>query len=166
MQIYIMPDLYNFTLQIASTLVLFFVVKRFLWAPMKEFLAKRQELISKEIHTAEMLKAEAQTLQQSAQAAVQVARDEARVIVENSKKQATHMHDEIVEKAKQEADSKLAKATADIEQQRKSVYAKIREDVVTLAVSSAEKMIQKEIDTNVHQDLFDQFVSKVGGSHE
>ena len=59
MQIYIMPDLVNFTLQILSTLVLFLVIKRFAWAPMKEFLRKRQELVSQEINHAEMLKADA-----------------------------------------------------------------------------------------------------------
>ena len=148
-----MPDLVNFTLQILSTLVLFLVIKRFAWAPMKEFLRKRQELVSQEINHAEMLKADAMALKQSAEAQVQVARDEAREIVENSKKQAQHMHDEIV-------------SAADIEQERKAVYAQIRSDIVELAVSSAEKMIEKEIDANVHNELFDQFIAKVGGSHE
>ena len=105
-------------------------------------------------------------LKQSAEAQVQVARDEAREIVENSKKQAQHMHDEIVSNARKEAQQKLSKAAADIEQERKAVYAQIRSDIVELAVSSAEKMIEKEIDANVHNELFDQFVAKVGGSHE
>ena len=121
-----MPDLVNFTLQILSTLVLFLVIKRFAWAPMKEFLRKRQELVSQEINHAEMLKADAMALKQSAEAQVQVARDEAREIVENSKKQAQHMHDEIVSNARKEAQQKLSKAAADIEQERKAVYAQIR----------------------------------------
>ena len=166
MQIYIMPDLVNFTLQILSTLVLFLVIKRFAWAPMKEFLRQLQELVSKEINHAEMLKADAMALKQSAEAQVQVARDEAREIVENSKKQAQRMHDEIVSNARKEAQQRLSKASADIEQERKAVYAQIRQDIVELAVSSAEKMIEKEIDANVHNELFDQFVAKVGGSHE
>ena len=97
---------------------------------------------------------------------MQVARDEAREIVENSKKQAQNIHDEIVTSARMEAQQKLAKASADIEQERKAVYASIREDIVELAVSSAEKMIEKEIDAKAHDELFNQFVSKVGGSHE
>ena len=161
-----MPDWINFTLQILSTLVLFFVIKHFAWAPMKEFLRKRQELVSQEINRAEMLKSDAIALKKSAEAQVQVARDEAREIVENSKKQAQHMHDEIVSNARKEAQQKLSKAAADIEQERKAVYSKIRSDIVELAVSSAEKMIEKEIDSNVHNELFDQFVAKVGGSHE
>ncbi len=161
-----MPDLVNFTLQILSTLVLFLVIKYFAWAPMKEFLRKRQELVSQEINRAEMLKSDAIALKKSAEAQVQVARDEAREIVENSKKQAQHMHDEIVSNARKEAQQKLSKAAADIEQERKAVYSKIRSDIVELAVSSAEKMIEKEIDSNVHNELFDQFVAKVGGSHE
>lgn len=98
-----MPDLVNFTLQILSTLVLFLVIKYFAWAPMKEFLRKRQELVSQEINRAEMLKSDAIALKKSAEAQVQVARDEAREIVENSKKQAQHMHDEIVSNARKEA---------------------------------------------------------------
>ena len=161
-----MPDLVNFTLQIVSTLLLFLVIKYFAWAPMKEFLRKRQELVSQEINRAEMLKSDAIDLKKSAEAQVQVAREEAREIVENSKKQAQHMHDEIVSNARKEAQQKLSKAAADIEQERKAVYSKIRSDIVELAVSSAEKMIEKEIDADVHNELFDQFVAKVGGSHE
>ena len=52
----------------------------------------------------------------------------------------------LVKKLKQ----RLSKASADIEQERKAVYAQIRQDIVELAVSSAEKMIEKEIDANVH----------------
>lgn len=161
-----MPDLVNFTLQIVSTLLLFLVIKYFAWAPMKEFLRKRQELVSQEINRAERLKSDAIALKKSAEAQVQVAREEAREIVENSKKQAQHMHDEIVSNARKEAQQKLSKAAADIEQERKAVYSKIRSDIVELAVSSAEKMIEKEIDADVHNELFDQFVAKVGGSHE
>ena len=161
-----MPDLVNFTLQIVSTLLLFLVIKYFAWAPMKEFLRKRQELVSQEINRAEMLKSDAIALKKSAEAQVQVAREEAREIVENNKKQAQHMHDEIVSNARKEAQQKLSKAAADIEQERKAVYSKIRSDIVELAVSSAEKMIEKEIDADVHNELFDQFVAKVGGSHE
>ena len=161
-----MPDLVNFTLQIVSTLLLFLVIKYFAWAPMKEFLRKRQELVSQEINRAEMLKSDAIALKKSAEAQVQVAREEAREIVKNNKKQAQHMHDEIVSNARKEAQQKLSKAAADIEQERKAVYSKIRSDIVELAVSSAEKMIEKEIDADVHNELFDQFVAKVGGSHE
>ena len=161
-----MPDMINFGLQIASTLVLYVIVRRFLWAPMQQFLQARQALVSKEITEANNLKAEALTLKQSAEASIQVARDEAREIVDNSKKQATNMHNEIVAKAKEEAASKLAKAEADIEQQRKAVYATIREDVVTLAVTSAEKIIEKEINEKTHTELFNQLVTKVGGAHE
>ena len=76
-----MPDLVNFTLQILSTLVLFLVIKRFAWAPMKEFLRQRQELVSQEINHAEMLKADAMALKQSAEAQVQVARQKQPTII-------------------------------------------------------------------------------------
>ena len=41
---------------------------------------------------------------------MQVARDEAREIVENSKKQAQRMHDEIVSNARKEAQTKTIKS--------------------------------------------------------
>ena len=57
-----------------------------------------------------MLKADAMALKQSAEAQVQVARDEAREIVENSKKQAQRMHDEIVSNARKESSTKTIKS--------------------------------------------------------
>ena len=43
------------------------MIKRFACGSMKEFLRKRQELVSQEINHAEMLKADAMALKQSAE---------------------------------------------------------------------------------------------------
>ena len=75
------------------------------------------------------------------------------------------MHDEIVSNARK-AQQKLSKAAADIGARTQSSLCSNSFRYRRISCISAEKMIEKEIDANVHNELFDQFIAKVGGSHE
>ena len=165
-QISLVPDWFNFGLQLVSTLILLLVLSKFAWKPMKEFLEKRQEIVTQEISAAQNLQADAKELKAEAESRIDAAREEARLIVDASHRQAAALGAEIVAQANADANQKLAKAKAQIEQERKSVYANIRKDIVDLAIESAEKLIETEIKAQNHEHLFDDFLSKVGGSHE
>jgi len=166
LDITIIPDWTHFLVQIASTLILFAVIKVFAWAPTKEYLKKRQDIISEEMNQAKGMKEEAIALRQDFEAQIQEAKNEARTIVEKSKDQAKLIHDQIIADARQEANLKLEKASSAIEQERKVAYAQMKEDIVNIAVASTERLIKKAIDENTHQDLFNDFVAKVGGSND
>lgn len=166
MNIYIIPDWRNLLLTLASVIILLFIVKKFAWAPMKEFLQKRQEIVTKEMDEAAGLKAEAMALKEHATSEIKEARAKAKGIVEASQSQALAVHDDIIETANQEAKRKVAKALAEIDLERKHVYANIREDIVNLAIDSAQNLIEKEINPQTHSQLFDEFVAKVGGGNE
>jgi len=164
--IQLMPDWFNLGLQLVSTLILFLVVSKFGWAPMKEFLNKRAALVNEAFEKAEVMQTEAETLKAEAQTVVSEAQAEARSIVAASQEQAKQTGAEIIAAAEVEAKQKLVKATAQIDQERKAAYANIHEDLVNLAMDSAARLIEKEIDPKNHDKLFNDFVAKVGGSHE
>lgn len=166
MEIHLVPDWFNFGLTLVSTTILLLVLKKFAWAPMQEFLQKRQELVTREMTNAQDLKEEAASLKAAAQSQIDNARDEARKVLEASQKQAEALREEIIATARLEAEQRLAKATVQIEMERKTVYGNIRSDIVELAMASAEKLIEKEINAENHEKLFNSFLEKVGGSHE
>jgi len=165
-EITIIPNWEHFIVQICSTLILFFVIRHFAWGPMKEFLRKRQEIVSEEINKAEKIREEAMTLKNDFDVKIKEAQEEARNIIEASKTQAKITHDQIIIEANEEAKQKIAKASLAIEQERKVTYAQLKEDIINITVSSTEKLIKKEIDDKVHEDLFNEFVVEVGGSNE
>jgi len=165
-EITVIPDWTHFLIQISSTLILFVVIKMFAWAPIKEFLKKRQEIIAAELNQAEVVKEEALALKQDFETQLKGAKEEARKIVEDSKNQAKMTHNQILANAQEEAKQKMAKASMAIEQERRVAYAQMKEDLVNISVSSTEMLIKKEIDEEVHQELFNDFVAKVGGSNE
>ena len=165
-EITIIPNWEHFIVQICSTLILFFVIRHFAWGPMKEFLRKRQEIVSEELKRAETIKEEALALKSDFEVQMKEAKEEARKIVENSKNQAKIAHDQIIIDAQEEAKQKIAKAAVAIEQERKLSYAQLKEDIINITVSSTEKLLKKEVDEKVHADLFNDFVAEVGGSNE
>jgi len=164
--IHLMPDWFNVGLQLLSTFILFSVTSKFAWKPMKEFLQKRQDFVEAEIKAAQTAKAEAQHLQESATIEIEQARHEAIQIVEASQKQAKLLSEEILKQSREEAQAKLAKAASQIKIERKLFYSEIRRDVVSLALESAEKLLQKEISETEHAAFFEAFLSQVGDSHE
>lgn len=165
-EIQIIPEWTHLIVQISSTLILFVIIRIFAWAPAKEFLNKRQEIITQELSQADKVKEEAMALKQTFEVQISGAKEEARKIVENSKQQAKIAHDQILADAREEASQKIAKASTAIEQERKVTYAQMKEDIINITVSSTEKLIKKEIDEKVHDELFNDFVAKVGGSNE
>ena len=165
-EITVIPNWTHFIVQICATLILFFVIRHFAWGPMKGFLKKRQDIVTEELNHAEKIKEEAMTLKTDFESQIQEAKEEARKIVENSKNQAKVAHDQIIVAAQEEAQQKINKALVTIEQERKMTYAQLKEDIINITVSSTEKLIKKEIDGNVHNNLFDDFVAEVGGNNE
>jgi len=162
----VMPDLTNLLMQLISTAILLIVVRHFAWAPMQAFLKARSELVTKEITAAEEAKALAEELKTAAESEIVTARNQAKTIVANSEQQAQKVRESILEDASLEAKRKLDKAALEIELERKKLYANVQKDIVDLAIASAENLIEKEIDSKNHEQLFNKFLKKVGGSHE
>ncbi len=71
--------------------------------------------------------------------------------------QAQKRHDEIVDKAKDDAREEsqriLAAARAEIEQDRQQAKEALRAEVSILALAGAEQILEREVDKNAHNDV-------------
>lgn len=162
----IIPNGMHLIIQVISLVILYFLFRRFLWAPMKKFLEKRQAFIAEEFNQAQATKEEANELNQQAQMQIKKAGDEAQEIIENSQERAKTMYDQMIAAAQEETDKKMLQAQAAIEQERATAYTELKKDMAQMTITLTENLIKKEIDEKVHQDLFDDFIAKVGGSDE
>lgn len=160
----IIPDFRQLIIQLISLIFLFFMFKRYGWKPTKAFLDKRQEIVSAQFKEAEMMKEEALVLKQEYEQHLMNAEEDAQRIVEASKDQGKLAYDEILSEAQKVAEQKLAKATIAIEQDKKVAHEKLKEEMIDITISGVERIIKKEMDAEVHQQLFDDFLVKVGGT--
>lgn len=147
-------------------LIMFFILlallRKFAWGPIMDMMQKREEHIANEIDTAEKNRKEAEKFLEEQREAIQAARQEAQDIVENAKKLSEKQHEEIIAAAKAEAERTKATAIEEIQNEKEQAVTALREQVASLSVLIATKIIEKELDEKEQEKLIQDYLKEVG----
>ena len=90
------------------------------------------------------------------------AKAEAARIISDAKKDAQFTADKMIKDAETEAHDIKVRAEADIEQEKKKAVNEAKDEISSLALDIAGKVVEKEINEADHRKLIDDFISKVG----
>ena len=74
--------------------------------------------------------------------------------------------EKIVAEAKERADGILRTAEIEAELERKKAEAGIKREIVEVSGALAEKMLEREINTEDHRVLIDSFIEKIGDEND
>lgn len=159
-------ELMTFIVQIISTLVLFIVIAKFAVKPMQKFLVAREELIAGQFAEAKKTNADAQMALDEAQKEIKTAKFEAEKIIDAAKEEATSKGEAIARQGRVDAELEMKKASEEIKRERQNMLNTTKKEIANVTTLATEQLIKKEIDANVHQNLFEEFVTLVGGSNE
>lgn len=162
--IHVIPDLTNFALQLLATLVLFLVVRHFLYAPVTNLINKRKEIVAANIAEAEKIKEEAAKMKGDYEADIRAAQHEAKEIVDHSRVRAEKLKQQIMDEAHEEVKQVKIRASKDIERDKEQAQREMKDEIAQIAMLVASKIIQKNLDNQSQQNLIDQFIDEVGGS--
>lgn len=131
-----------------------FTVK-FIWPPLLRAMESRQKTIADGLAAAEQGKKSLETSAKQAEEAIREARDRAAEIIAGAEKRAAQMIDEAKTQAKEEGSREKAAAKAEIAQEAARAREQLRDQVASLAVAGAEKILRREVDAKAHGDLLD-----------
>ena len=159
-------DLRTVIVQLISTLALFLIVARFFIRPMRTFLEKRREFVEAELVKAKHVNDEAVALKEQVNLEMKKVKDEAGQMLEDADTRARAKSESILASAKEEAALEIDKARERIKRERDEMYYDAKKDIAKIANDATAKLIKKEIDQTVHDDLFDEFVKLVGGADD
>lgn len=148
--------------QLCNTFILFLLLKKFFFVPVKNMIDQRQAEVENTYNEAEQAKQQALKLQRLYNDSLQNARTEAGTIVQEATRQAQRRSDEILAEAQQRAAGLVERAQQQIERDKKQAVAEIKDEISTMAVSIAEKVVEREINAKDHEALIDSFVEKLG----
>ena len=153
----------NLTLigQTIAMIVFVWFCMKFIWPPLLGAIEERQEKIAEGLSAAD-----------KGQEKLEQATAEAEEIISEARKQATGILDqaharanEIINEGKadgvKERDRQLAAATAEIEQETNRAREELRSQVSAIAVASAEKILEREIDDKQHQDILGKLAAEL-----
>lgn len=131
--------------------------------PINRVLEQRQEAIAGNVAKAEEERKEAEALRQQYLAEMQQAREKADEIIQKATKTAEEEARSIVEAAKEEAGRIKESALQDIEREKEKAVAELREQVASLSVLVAGKIVDQKITSDIQRDLVEQFIEEAGG---
>jgi F-type H+-transporting ATPase subunit b len=141
--------------------VLFLVLSKFAWKPLLEALNEREGKIRSALEEADKARAEAaQLLKQNAQNIARAA-EEYQKLVREGRALAEKMKEDIVAKAKQQADQELLRANEEIQRSVDAARQQLRAEVADLAIRAAEKILEESLDAAKQKKIVDAFMNQL-----
>lgn len=131
--------------QIIIFVLLLILLRKFAWKPILNAVNEREEGIKTALDSAEKAKLEMQNLQADNEKLLQEARAEREAMMKEAREIKTKMIADAKEEAKTEGDKMVANAQAAIESEKKSAIAELKQQVASLSLEIAEKVVKHEL---------------------
>ncbi|MGN0988892.1 MAG: F0F1 ATP synthase subunit B [Eubacteriales bacterium] len=155
-------NIWQILISLCNLAILFLILKKFLYKPVKNVLAQRQAAIDDCYSSAAEAEKDAFAAKEEYRHRLENARQEADGIIDSAKAVASKRGDEIVAQAQNEADSIVRQAQNDAVLERKKAEEDIRRQIVDVSSAIAEKMLEREINEDDHKELIDSFIDSIG----
>ena len=155
------PGLFIWT--ILTFLILFFVLSKFAWKPLLTLLESRENTIKSSLEDAEKAKQELERLNTESEAIISEARSEAQSIRVEAKSAAEKIKADIMAQAGEDAKKLRDETEKQIQVEKDKAISEVRQEVVGLAITVAEKVIRKNLSKEDNQDLIEDSLKKLKG---
>lgn len=162
----IIPKVPEVLVALASFIVLFVVLSKFAFPPVTTMLDGRAEKIRESLEKAEETRIEAERLLEEYRVQMAEARSEATKIIEQGRTVAENMKNEIVAKAREEAEAEKLKAVEAIQAEKVAAMSELQASVANLSVAVAGKILGQKLTAADHAALIERSIAEVGSLHE
>lgn len=151
-------DVVNLVCTVLNLLILYFLMKKFLFGRVNNIIKERQELINKQFEEAEEIKKQAEAKRQEYEDSLVNAKEESSQIIQEAKQKARTEYDRIVQSADEEAARKVQAAQKVIAEEKAKSIREMENEIESLVVSVATKVVGTEVSAENSQKLYDEFI--------
>ncbi len=154
---------FNLTLigQSIAMLVFVWFCMKYIWPPIMAAIEERQTQIADGLAAAERGQQNLEKAQAEAGDIVDEARKQATTILDQAHARASEIVSDGKTDGTKERERQVAAATAEIEQETSRAREELRGQVSAIAVASAEKILQREIDSKAHEDILGKLAAEL-----
>jgi F-type H+-transporting ATPase subunit b len=140
----------------------FLILAKFAWKPILNAVRARDEMIKGSLESAERAKEEMLKLQSDNEAILRKAREEREGILREAREVRDKLIAEAKGKATEEAEKLIEKARVGIEGEKRKALSEIREQVTTLSIEIASKIVGEKLKQTGEQDkLIDSYLKEI-----
>lgn len=145
-------------------LIIFFLLKKFLFGKVAAVLKARQEEVEAELNKTKADMAEAEKSKIESMALLKESKQKGKEIVEEYKERANLLSKHIIKDANAEASAILDRASKDIERETKKAQDELKKSTVDIAVMMTTKALEEGLKEDEQRKLIDNFIDKVGNA--
>src|SRR3974377_418041 len=140
-------------IQVVNFLILIALLSRFLFKPLQNFLAQRAEGIEKSLAEARLAAESAAKAQEEYRAQLLAAHREAAGLREQAQREVEAERQRLLKESREEAQRVLEDAKASIEMETRRARTALRQEVVTLSLAAAERLLGRAMTTEDQKRL-------------
>ena len=152
----LIAQLINFTL-------LFVLLSVLLYRPLLRVLDERRRRIQEGLEASDEAKQRLSQTEQQVVAEMDRARQEGQALVAQAQQMSARLQEEARQQARTEAEQLLERARGEIQLERDSAIAQLRQEFAGLVVDASEKVIKRSLDRDAHRQLIEEALAEVPG---
>jgi F-type H+-transporting ATPase subunit b len=161
-QSFIGVDFWTALAVLINTLLLYYVLKKFLFVPVMKMIEERQAEIDGMYLDAANARENALSMESEYKEKLSVAAETGANMVKEAVARGQLREEEIIRQANVQASAILEKASQDIALEKKKAINDAKDEISGIAMSIAEKVVGRELNGADHAALVDSFIDRLG----
>ena len=146
---------------LANLLLLTWIIKRFLFKPVKKMLDARRATIDEDYAQAKSAREAAEESRLNYEAAMAAAQQTTDQMIADAARTAEYRSNEIVAEAREKASEIRRQAEADALLERKKAEDEMKHEIANVSAQLTGKLLQREINEEDHRTLIDSFLNEL-----
>ena len=159
-------NVWQILISLVNLLLLFLIIKKFLFKPVMTVLEKRRQEIDGQYAEADAAIEEANLSKKQWEEKLAAAEDEAEAIIQTAAENAKYRGDKLIEDAQKRAESIVRVAESEAELERKKATDSMKQEIVEVSGALAEKLLERELNREDHKAIIESFIEEIGDGND
>ena len=134
---------------------------KYIWPPLIAIMRERQQSIAAGLEKAEVAERQLEQANDAAVEELEQAKSKSAELIDQANKRASQIVEEAKAEAREEGDRLKKAAQAEIDQELNRAKEHLRNQVSTLALQGAEKILEASIDRKAHQEMLNRLAAQL-----
>ena len=154
-------NIWHIVISLCNLVLLYLILKKFLYKPVRKALAERQSAVDKQYEAAKEAEDIARENMEKWNKKIESAESESEKIIKQASVDAERRKAELIGDAKRQAEGIVRQAKEDAELEKKKAADDIKAEIVDVSMLISEKMIGRELKEEDHRELIDSFIDSI-----
>lgn len=149
---------WNLLFSAITVLVLFLILKHFLFEKVHDFMIAREEAVENAFQRAEEVNRMADEKLETYEATLAAVEEDGRKIMKDARDEAKLQAAAIIDEANQQAHDLMEHAQKEIRREKYNARKELQEEIGSMAMMAAEQILQRELTTDAQHEIVERII--------